>query len=194
MAPLLGDGAQQARRQRRQLDPLQLGHGALAEKALEPRLVDRRQGLRHQPQHEAGERRTAFAIAQPVGHEGGEVDFAQARFDRLGRQEVRLDELAEILGDAMMIARHDRSVRDRQAERPAEQGNDGIPVGQSADGRRRGKGRDIAPGPMERLVVPRHDEQHGRRHQQQRGRELDPPQRPGAFSVAVQVLAHTSST
>ena len=106
------------------------------------------------------------------------------RLDRLGREEVRLDELAEILGDAMMVARHDLGVRERQAERPAEQRDDGIPVGQSADRGRGREGRDVPPGPMHRLEVPGDHEERGRRHQQHCRRELDPSQGPRALGIA----------
>ena len=178
---LLGDGAQQARRQRRQLDPLQLGHDPLADEALQAGLVDGAQGLRQQPQHEVRQRRAALAVGQPVGHEGGEIDVAQPRLDRLGRQEIGLDEFAQRVGDAQVVARDDGGVRDRQAERPAEQGDDGVPVGEPAHGRGRGEGRDVAPGPVPRLEMPRHDEQRRREDQQRRRRELDAAQIAGAL-------------
>src|SRR3546814_2475987 len=61
--------------------------------------------------------------AQPVG-------------DQPGLQEVALDEAAETDADALLVARDDRGMRDRQAERPAEQGGDREPVGPTADQRR----------------------------------------------------------
>ena len=48
MPALLGDGAQQTGSERRQFDPLQLGHCPLAEETAEAGLVDGRQGLRHE--------------------------------------------------------------------------------------------------------------------------------------------------
>ena len=195
---LFGDGAQQSRRQRRQLDPFQLGHDPLAQKGFQAGLVDGAQGLRQQPQHEVRQRRGAFAIGQPVGHEGGEIDVAQPRLDRLGRQEIGLDEFAQRVGDAQVVARNDRGVRDRQAERPAEQGDDGVPVGEPAHGRGRGEGGDVAPRPVPGLVVPRHQKQHRRADQQRRRRQLDAAQVAGALGVAgrreAQLPAHTSST
>src|SRR5690242_21532443 len=43
-------------------------------------------------------------------------------------------EFAELVGDALLVALDDRGVRDRQPQRPLEQGNHGVPVGQAADG------------------------------------------------------------
>ena len=97
------------------------------------------------------ERCTALAVAQPLGDEGGEIDFPQARLDRLRRQEIRLDEFAERIGDALVVARNDGGVRDRQAEWPAEQGDDGVPVGETAYGRGGRKGRNVAPRPVQGL-------------------------------------------
>ena len=194
MAALLGDGAEQAGGQRRQLDPLQLGHDPLADEILQARLLDGAERLRQQAQHEAREGGAALAIGQPVGDEGGEIDLAQPRLDRLGRQEVGLDELAQRVGDAQVVARDDGGVRDRQAERPAEQGDDGVPVGEPAHRRRRGEGRDVAPRPVPRFEMTRHDEQRRREDQQRGRRKLDAAQIAGAFLVAVQLLAHTSST
>ena len=195
---LFGDGAQQARSQRRQLDPLQFRHDALAQKALQAGLFDGAQGLRQQTQHEVRQGGGAFGLDQPVRHEGGKIHFTQSLLDRLGREEIRLDELAQGVGDAQVIARDDRRVRDRQPERPAEQGDHGIPVGKPAHGRRRGERRDVTPGPVRRLVVPCHQEQRRREDQQRRRRQLDAAQIAGALGVPVrgeaQLPAHTSST
>jgi hypothetical protein len=48
---------------------------------------------------------------------------------------MRLDELAELVGDPVLIARNDSGVRDRQPERLAEQSDHRIPVGEPANGR-----------------------------------------------------------
>ena len=58
----------------------------------------------------------------------------------------------------------------------------------------RGESRDITPGPVPRFELPGHDEQRGREDQQRGRRKLDAAQVAGAFLVAVQLLAHTSST
>ena len=194
MPALLGDRAQQTRGERRQFHPFQFGHDALAEKAPEAGLVDGRQGLRQELQHEARQRGAALAVGKPVGDQRREIDLAQPCLDRLGRQEVGLDELAQRIGDALVVARDDGGVRDRQPERPAEQRHHGVPVGEAAHGRRRREGRDVAPRPVQGFVVPGHAEQGRGEDQQERRRDLDAAQIAGAFLIAAQLLAHTSST
>ena len=56
----------------------------------------------------------------------------------------------ERVADPVLVARDDRGVRDRQAERVAEQRGDREPVGEAADQPRLGEGADEAPGRMER--------------------------------------------
>ena len=101
-----------------------------------------------------------------------------------GFEEMHLDEFAEPVGDALLVALDDGGVRDRQAERPAKQGHHGIPVGQPADGGGLGERRDEAESRMhvqQRLGGDEHAEaarQHQRRHR------LDAPQFGGARGVA----------
>ena len=170
----------------------------LPKNALQAGLLDGAQGLRQQPQHEVRQGGGAFGLDQPVGHEGGEIDFPQSLLDRLGGEEIRLDELAQGVGDAQVVARDDRGVRDRQAERPAEQRDHGIPVGDAAHRCRRREGGDVSPRPVRRLEVARHDEQRRGEDQQRRRRQLDAAQVAGALGVPVrwetQLPAHTSST
>ena len=73
-----------------------------------------------------------------------EIDLAQLGFDRCGFEKMLLDEFAELVGDAMLVALDDRGVRDRQAQRPLEQRHHGVPVGEAADGGGFGEGRDEA--------------------------------------------------
>src|SRR3546814_11241875 len=68
--------------------------------------------------------------AQPVG-------------DQPGLQEVALDEAAETDADALLVARDDRGMRDRQAERPAEQRSEERRVGKSGSVRVDPGGRSI---------------------------------------------------
>ena len=196
MPALLGHRTQKAGGERRHLDAFKFDLDALADEAAQARLVDRDKGLRQQLQHKARQCGAALSIREPVGDLRGEIDIGQLFAHRLARQEISLDETAEIVGDALMVSRDDRGVRDRQAERTAEQGDHGIPVGQAAHGRRRRESRDVAPGPMCRLVIARDAKQRGRHNQQQRRRDLDAPQFTGAPSVARvdQLLAHTSNT
>ena len=86
----------------------------------------------------------ALRVGQPVGDQRGEIDLVQLFAHRFRRQEIHLDEAAEIVGDAVLVLRDDRGVRDRQAERPPEQRHHRIPVGEAADGRGLGEGGDEA--------------------------------------------------
>ncbi|KIT81858.1 hypothetical protein QT20_00135, partial [Staphylococcus aureus] len=85
--------------------------------------------------------------------------------------------------DALLIALDDRGVRDRQAERPLEQRDDGIPVGEAADGRGLGEGRDEAEGRMQRQQRLRRDEDDQGRHQHAGRQPLHAPQLGGTFGI-----------
>src|SRR4051794_18536246 len=97
---------------------------------------------------------------------------------------MHLDELAELVGNAVLIALDDRGVRDRQSQWPAKQGHDGIPVGEAADGRGFGKGCDKAECRMHMQQSFGCDKQCKRARQHQRGQRLDAPQLGGSHSVA----------
>ena len=73
-----------------------------------------------------------------------EIDLAQLGFDRRRLEKMQLDEFAEFVGDAMLVALDDRGVRDRQSQRPAKQRHHRVPVGQAADGGGLRKCRDEA--------------------------------------------------
>ena len=113
----------------------------------------------------AGEIAAALAVAQPVGDEGAEIDLAQLRLDRSGFQEIPFDEFAELVGDAMLVALDDRGVRNRQSQRPLEQRDHGVPVGEAADRGGFGKGRDEAEDRMHMQQHPRREKQRKRRRQ-----------------------------
>ena len=110
----------------------------------------RRNRLGQQVQGEAGEVRAALAVAQPVGNEAAEVDLAQLGIDGIGFEKMHLDEFAEFIGDAVLIALDDRGMRDRQSQRPAKQRHHRVPVGQPADGRGFRESRDEAENRMQR--------------------------------------------
>src|SRR3546814_7295270 len=57
-------------------------------------------------------------------------------------QEIGQQKARKRVGDAVLVARHDGRVRNRQSHRVAEQRGDREPVGQPADHRRLGKGAD----------------------------------------------------
>ncbi len=120
LVPALGDeGAQRAGGERREIDRLQLGGDAAGDEGHQARGFGRRNRLGQQPQREAGEIGAALAVAQPVGDEGAEIDLAQLGFDGSGLEKMHLDEFAELVGDAVLVALDDRGVRDRQSQRPA---------------------------------------------------------------------------
>ncbi len=96
---------------------------------------------------------------------------------------MHLDELAELVGDAGLIALDDRGVRDRQAERPLEQRDHRVPVGEPADGRGFCEGRDEAEHGMHWQKPFRNDEQGKRRGQHQRRQRLDAAKLRRAFGV-----------
>ncbi len=107
------EAAQRAGGERRQIDPLQLRGDAAGDEAHQARGFRRRHRLRQQPQREAGEVGAALAVAQPVGDEGTEVDLAQLGLDGSCFEKMHLDEFAERVGDAVLIALDDRGVRNR---------------------------------------------------------------------------------
>ena len=74
----------------------------------------------------------------------GDVEPLHPPRDHRRDQEILLEEAGERLADPVLVARDDRGVRDRQAERMAEQGGDREPVGEAADHRRLGEGLDVA--------------------------------------------------
>ena len=188
LMPALGhESAQRAGGERREVDPLQLGGDAAGDEGHQAGGFRRRHRLRQQPQREAGEIGAALAVAQPVGDEGAEVDLAQLGFDGCGFEKMHLDEFAELVGDAVLIALDDRGVRDRQSQRPLEQRHDGVPVGEAADGGGFRKGRDEAEGRMHGQQQLRRHEQRQRAGQNQRRQRLDPPQLGRARGIAGRV-------
>ena len=177
LMPALGhERAQRAGGERRKIDRLQLAGDATAEERHQARGLGRRDRLRQQAQREAGEIGTALAVAQPVGDEGGEVDLAQLGIDWCCLEKMHLDELAELVGDAVLIGLDDRGMRDRQSHRPAEKRHHCVPIGKAADGGGFGEGRDEAEGRMQVRHHPGGDEHRKRARQHQRGQCLDPPQ------------------
>ncbi len=65
-----------------------------------------------------------------------------------------------------MVAWDDGGVRDREPERAAEQGDDGVPIGEPAHRGGGGEGGDVTPRPVRRLEVPGDPEKHRRSDQQ----------------------------
>jgi hypothetical protein len=98
----------------------------------------------------AGEIRAALAVAQPVGNEAAEVDLAQPGIDGICFEEMHLDEFAELVGNAVLIALDDRGMRYRQSQRPAKKRDHRVPIGKAADRRGFRESRDEAENRMHR--------------------------------------------
>ena len=184
MPALLHEGAQRSGGERRQIDRHQLRGDAAADEGHQPGILRRRDRLGQQPQRKAREILAALAVAQPVGDERAEIDLPQFGFDRGGFEEMHLDEFAELVGDALLVALDDCGVRDRQPQRPFEQRHHGVPVGEAADGGGLGKGRDEAERRMHRQQRLRAEENRKRRRQHRRRQQLHAPQLGGAGGVA----------
>ena len=184
MPALLYEGTQRSGGKRRQIDRHQLRGDAAADESHQPGILRRRYRLGQQPQRKAREILAALAVAQPVGDERAEIDLSQLGFDRGRFEEMHLDEFAELVGDALLIALDDRGVRDRQAQRPFEQRHHGVPVGQTADGGGLGKGCDEAEHRMHGQQRLRTEENRKRRRQHPRRQQLHASQLGGARGVA----------
>jgi hypothetical protein len=99
-------------------------------------------------------------------------------------RKMHLDEFAELVGDAVLVALDDRGVRDRQSQWPAKQRHYRVPVGQSADRRCFRERRHEAEYRMHWEQRLRRHEHRQRTGQHQRGQRLDAPQFGGARGVA----------
>ena len=97
----------------------------------------RRRITEQQPADEArelaGERAGVLPLGEPVGDAQRRRRLAEPRLE-LGRvEEVRLEEAADVTGGARLVRPEQPGVRDRQAERAAEQRHDREPVGEPPD-------------------------------------------------------------
>ena len=101
-----------------------------------------------------------------------EIEPRHAPRHHRGGQEIVLEKHRQRVADAILVARDDRGVRDRQAERMAEQRGDREPVREATDHRRFGKGADEPGGQICRLELPRDQICRGHQHQQAGGDDL----------------------
>jgi hypothetical protein len=123
-------------------------------------------------------------IAQPLSDERSEIGLVEFGGDRSGVEEMFFDEFAELVGDAMLVVRDDRSMRNRQAERPAKQRDYGVPIRQPADGGRFRESREVTKG---RMLVGHdfgEDEQAERSGERQRGGQFHAAKFGGALGLA----------
>ena len=131
--------------QRRDFDLAQARRDRALDDAAEPLVVEAFEDVGDQARR-AGADARAFAgrgLEEAAGR-AGDVDVAHPPRDHRRDQEILLEEIGERLADPVLVARDDRGVRDRQAERMAEQRGDREPVGEAADHRRLGEGVDVA--------------------------------------------------
>ncbi|PAV93181.1 hypothetical protein WR25_19829 [Diploscapter pachys] len=157
-------------------------HVGLAQSRRDPRLhhatqplwIEAVEHLRHQLRRTLAEPppRPFRRIGQPTGDRCGDVDAAHLAGDNGGQQEIGAQEGRERVADPILVARHDRRVRDRQPQRVAEQRGHSKPVGQAADHRRLAERlHEPRPGVKGR-IMPADEEDRSHRQQQS---TRDPP-------------------
>ena len=126
------------------------------DEAAEPLVVEAFEQVGHQP---AGALADAGFLAlrrlQEAADGAGQVDVAHPPRDDRRDQEILLEEIGQRLADPVLVAGDDGRVRDRQAERVAEQRRHREPVGQAADHRCLGEGLHIADPGIGRLELAR---------------------------------------
>jgi hypothetical protein len=131
----------------------------------------------------AGKPGGVVGLGQPAGQAGHDPGGPDPVGDDLGGQEAGLDEVPQRLAELVLAGGDDRGVGDRDAERVAEQGGHGEPVGQAADHGCLDGGLGVAdPGGVAAPQLD-DDEQGAHRHQQPGG----PAPHPGEPGPA---LAH----
>jgi hypothetical protein len=90
--------------------------------AAEPLVVEAFENVGDQPRGAGADARAlAGGRLEEAAGGAGDVDVAHPPRDHRRDQEILLEEAGERLADAVLVARDDRGVRDRQAERVAEQ-------------------------------------------------------------------------
>ena len=156
--------------QRRDLDPFELAGETGADLRAEPFGIERFEQFGEQLGRTGADARRPFParFGQEIACRPGEVHVLHPPRHDLRDEEILAQEDRHRVGDAVLVLRDDRRVRDRQAERAAEQGGDREPVRQSADKAGLGKGMDIAPCPV-RAFEPAGDEEYGGHHHQHAG-------------------------
>ena len=120
--------------------PGQLG----GEHALDILIAERLCHRDHQVRGVAGEAGRVGRLGQPGRQAGDEASGTDPFGQDVRVEEVLLDELAERGGELALALDDQRGVRDRQAQRTAEQGRDREPVGDAADHGRLGAGLYVA--------------------------------------------------
>jgi len=135
----LGDrGLEQLAKDRRHLRRAQAGADPGLDHPAEPRRIETLQHLRDQLRRTLAKAPPCplRRIGQPAGDRARHVEAAGSPGDDDRDQEIGAEELRERVADPVLVARHYGCVRDRQAERMAEQRGHREPVRQPTDHRR----------------------------------------------------------
>ena len=109
----------------------------------------------------------AGRVGQPVAQAARRIELGQAQHERGRLEEVVAHEMRQAVGDALLAARQDGRVRQRQAQRAPEQRDHGEPVGDRAHGR--GFAERLQPAPAALPALPGGQRQAGQRGRQQAG-------------------------
>ena len=120
---------------------------------------------------------------QPLANAQGDIGLAHALDDAFLGNKMVLDEIAQTRGDTVLAVRDDGGVPQRDAERIAEQRDDGEPVGNRADHRGLGECFHVAPGRMLAVARTGNREQHAGDEQQADGDALHHAQAAAAVGV-----------
>ena len=146
MAPVRRQRGQQSAYRARQVELFGAAAQGFVEHRLDAFIVDEFEHLARRRDRFCAEQRRVRRFGQPDREAAGGIEGVHAGDQRVGAEEFVADEFGEVIGDACLVRRQDGRVRDRQAERVAEQRDDREPVGQRADHGGFGEGRDPRPG------------------------------------------------
>ena len=115
---------------------------------LHPCIVERGEAVGRQAHDVARHRFRVIGADEPAVERARRPKVANPLHHRRARQEVRLDEMRQARGDALLVARNDRGVRNEtQAKRMVKKRGHREPVGDRPDHRRLGGDRDpVEPG------------------------------------------------
>ncbi|MNE25518.1 hypothetical protein D3C80_1188500 [compost metagenome] len=179
VAALVSQQVEQLAAEGGQIHLAQLGGGAALDEAAHPLVAQGMDAVAGDADQLATERLGIARLAQPAGQPRRRVERLELGQHLRGGEEMGADEVGEILAQARLLARDDRRVRDRQAQGMAKQCGDGEPVGDRADHRRLGEGRQVAPAPgrLRHRHMRGQRVQRGGQQQQTEGDGLHPRQR-----------------
>ena len=154
-------GAQAPRHHRRQVVVVQQARQQARQQLPRPAGLQPVQQVRHHARDAALRHLRHVRVQQHALHQQRQVDPGQRPVDVGLGEHVVGDEAAQRAAQPVLLRRQDRGVRDRQAERMAEQSGDREPVRDPADQSRPPRGtQHVKPAPMRR-------EHRDRRHRHQ---------------------------